>query len=193
MKWIRRSIFVLFVFAGAGYSQAQVTGTVIDSPESRRAQEIDSPHPQISSKSPEHFEISKARDASLERNPIKSVSAPRKPFLLLGALVYAAAVYDMRETELGKRRWNRSVSIALQTCPRCISNGELVWFSDNDPLARPIVNLPTPAYFATGIAIATGVNFLGWKMARSQRFHKIWFVPQSISIAGNSWGGSSYR
>ncbi len=36
-------------------------------------------------------------------------------------------------------------------------------FHEYDPLARPLVGLPTPAYFAAGTLFATGVNRLGWK------------------------------
>jgi hypothetical protein len=28
----------------------------------------------------------------------------------------------------------------------------------SDPLARPLVKLPTPAYYASGFALATGLN-----------------------------------
>jgi hypothetical protein len=42
-------------------------------------------------------------------------------------------------------------------------------------LAKPLAGLPTPAYCAAGALFATGVNWLGWKMARSPRWHKIWW------------------
>lgn len=155
-------------------------------------EQIDFPHPQIPSKFLARSELASPTLSVVEPKPIKPPTAPRTPFLLLGALVYTAAAYDMAETESEKQRWNRSVNRGLQTCPNCLSEGVFKWFSDNDPLARPIVNLPAPAYFATGVAIATGVNWLGWRMGRSRRFHRVWFIPQLISIGGNSWGGSSY-
>jgi hypothetical protein len=34
------------------------------------------------------------------------------------------------------------------------------WWSESDPLARPFARLPAPAYYATGLALATGVNWL---------------------------------
>jgi hypothetical protein len=129
----------------------------------------------------------------VESHPIKRVRAPKKPFLVLSGLTYAALGYDMAQTESEKQRWNRSVNRGLQTCPNCVSEGIFKWYSDGNPLARPVVNLPEPAYFATGIAIATGVNWLAWRMGRSRRFHKAWFVPQLISIGANTWGGSTYR
>ena len=50
------------------------------------------------------------------------------------------------------------------------------------------LRLPTPAYYASAALFATGMNFLGWKMARSARWHKIWWVPQLATMAGNMAG-----
>lgn len=57
-----------------------------------------------------------------------------------------------------------------------------------DPLAKPLVGLPRAAYYAAGAQFATDVNWLGWKMARSPRWHKMWWAPQVTSIAGNVAG-----
>lgn len=103
---------------------------------------------------------------------------PRKPvkdehkrlFFVLSAGVYTAAGLDMEQT------------VALRP-----------HFREYDPLARPLVGLPAPAYYAAGALFATGVNWLGWKMARSPRWHKIWWVPQATSIAGNLAGYSYTR
>lgn len=51
--------------------------------------------------------------------------------------------------------------------------------------------LPKPLYYASGAAFATSVNWLGLKMERSPRWHKICWLPQAISIAGNL-GGFAY-
>ena len=64
----------------------------------------------------------------------------------------------------------------------------LYWWHETDPLARPFVHLPTPAYYATGLALATGVNWLSWKMAHSRRFHRLAPLPQLAAIAGNLYG-----
>jgi hypothetical protein len=66
-------------------------------------------------------------------------------------------------------------------------------FHEYDPLAKPSVGLPAPACYAAGALFATGVNCLGWKMARSPRCDKIWWVPQVTSIAGNLAGYSYTR
>lgn len=100
-------------------------------------------------------------------------SEPRKPvcdahqrlFITLSAGVYAASALDMQESE-----------------------SRLPHFREYDPLARPFVGLPAPAYYAAGALFATGVNWLGWKMARSPRWHKIWWVPQVATMAGNMAG-----
>jgi hypothetical protein len=107
--------------------------------------------------------------------PIKPVPnwSVRKPFndrsdrrfILLSAAVYAAATLDMHE------------SLSLRPT-----------FHEDDPLAKPIARFPAPAYYATGAAFATGMNWLGWRMARSERWHSVWWLPQMCSIAGNLLG-----
>jgi hypothetical protein len=54
-------------------------------------------------------------------------------------------------------------------------------FSDLDPLARPFVNLPNPAYYASGLAFATGLNLVAWKLKHSSHFRKVWWLPQIVA------------
>jgi hypothetical protein len=107
-----------------------------------------------------------------ERAPIKPgravlSRASKKRFLLLSAAVYGAALADMHRTlEVRKNSW---------------------WY-ETDPLAKPFVRLPTPAYYVTGLAMATGLNWLSWKMAHSGRWHRLAPIPQLLSIGGNLYG-----
>jgi hypothetical protein len=54
-----------------------------------------------------------------------------------------------------------------------------------DPLAKPLVGLPKPAYMATGAAMDLGLAALGHHMRNSDRpwERKIWFVPQLAQTA----------
>jgi hypothetical protein len=61
-------------------------------------------------------------------------------------------------------------------------------FKEADPLARPFLLLPKPLYYASGTMLGTGVNWLGLKMQRSERWRKIWWLPQAVSIAANLSG-----
>ena len=192
VRILRLVLFTIGFLIATCICSAQVAGHLNSSDAPVSIKRIDSPEPKMSFDFSQRPITINTKSPSLRRE-LTRPTPPKKQFLLMSALVYAAAAYDMRQTTLEKQRWNRSVSSRLQTCPQCISDGRLVWFSDSDPLARPIVNLPTPAYVAAGIALATGVNCLSLKMGRSHRFHKVWFVPQLISIGGNSWGGSTYR
>lgn len=112
-----------------------------------------------------------------ERAPIKPgravlSRASKKRFLLLSAAVYGAALADMHRTlEVRKNSW---------------------WY-ETDPLAKPFVRLPTPAYYVTGLAMATGLNWLSWKMAHSKRWHRLASIPQLLSIGGNLYGFQSNR
>jgi hypothetical protein len=88
-----------------------------------------------------------------------------KSYFVLSAGVYTAAGLDMQQSE-----------------------SMMPHFDERDPLARPLLRLPAPAYYASAALFATGVNWLGWRMARSERWHKIWWLPQVASMAGNMAG-----
>lgn len=101
---------------------------------------------------------------------LTGVSFHKKQFVTLSVAVYAASLADMHETI---RVRNES------------------WWYERDPLARPIVRLPTPAYYASGLALATGVNWLSWKMGHSRKWHRLAPLPQLFSITGNTYGFKS--
>jgi hypothetical protein len=98
---------------------------------------------------------------------VRSAMKPPLPksFWVLTAGVYTAAGLDMQRSE-----------------------SMLPNFDERDPIVRPFLRLPAPAYYASAALFATGVNFLGWKMARSERWRKIWWVPQVCSTVGNLAG-----
>jgi hypothetical protein len=64
-------------------------------------------------------------------------------------------------------------------------------FDERDPIVPKFLRLPAQACYASAALFATGINFLGWKMARSERRHKIWWVPQVATTTGN-FAGSGY-
>jgi hypothetical protein len=112
-----------------------------------------------------------------KRPPIKATHTLlshlyKKKFILLSAGVYTAAILDMHQT------------LAVRSSP---------WWYETDPLAKPFVRLPAPAYYATGLALATGVNWLSWKMSRSHRWRKFAPIPQVLSIGGNLYGFHTNR
>lgn len=61
---------------------------------------------------------------------------------------------------------------------------------EHDPLARPIVNLPNPAYEAVSMALVVGLNLVADRMNRSVRFHKFARPILAIQIGGNAAGFS---
>lgn len=61
-------------------------------------------------------------------------------------------------------------------------------FGEGDPLAKPFVTLPKPAYFTLGTAMGASLAFLSNKMKKSPHRweHKIWWIPQVVQISVNS-------
>lgn len=105
--------------------------------------------------------------APLPQSELRRAVKPALPksYWVLTAGVYTAAGLDMQRSE-----------------------SMLPHFDEKDPIVRPFLRLPAPAYYASAALFATGMNFLGWKMARSERWHKIWWVPQVATMAGNLAG-----
>ena len=106
---------------------------------------------------------------SRSKQTVRQVLADKK-FLILSAGVYAGTAFDIHSTVDIKRWYNFSDP------PTKLS----AHFSDRDPLARPFVDLPTSAYYATGLTLATGINWLAWKMRHSSRFRREWWLPQLL-------------
>jgi hypothetical protein len=99
--------------------------------------------------------------------------------------VYTAAALDMHATEEAAQ----NVNMLKKQYPWLYQG----YSSEADPLARPLLKLPAPAYYACGVALATGVNWVSLRMSRSKRFRKVWWLPQAISVAGNTLGYLSYQ
>lgn len=127
-------------------------------------------------KAPEPPSVTLERPTSPSPKPMGQRPAP-KLFLLTSAGVYSAALLDMRNTR--------------NAMNLCSSQPSQYVCHENNPLARPFVGLPAPAYYATGLALATGINWLSWKMARSEKFRRTWFLPQIAAMTANGLGYAS--
>jgi hypothetical protein len=115
------------------------------------------------------------------RNPVKDFFEPksgsagrfsRKQFFVLSAAVYGASLADMHQTLEARKN---------------------LWWYETDPLARPFVKLPATAYYATGLAMATGLNWISWRMGHSRRWRKLSPIPQLLAITGNIYGFRTNR
>jgi hypothetical protein len=103
-----------------------------------------------------------------------------RTFLALTSVVYAGTMFDI-QTTISMKKW-----YSFSDPPTKLPGGH---FSDSDPLARPIVNLPNPAYYATGLAFATGLNLVAWKLKHSYHFCKVWWLPQIVAPGINFYCG----
>lgn len=118
--------------------------------------------------------IEPLRRSSRVKSPVTPM-APKRIWLALGSAVYVCAILDMRRTE-------RAVEFDKK------HPGYFLRFPERDPLAAPFVKMPAPAYYAAGLSLAFGVNALSWRMGRSQRFHRIWWLPQAVAVSTNGYG-----
>jgi hypothetical protein len=98
-----------------------------------------------------------------------------RTFLVLSSGVYAGTICDIHTTVSMKKWYNFSDP------PSKVS----AHYSDADPLARPFVNLPNPAYYVSGLAFATGLNLVAWKLKQSSHFRKVWWLPQIVAPSLN--------
>ncbi len=122
--------------------------------------------PELKAESPAPIAIKKSNDAKT----LSAVRFHKTQFLVLSAAVYGASLADMHQT-LQERKYT--------------------WWYETNPLARPLVRLPAPAYYATGLAMATGLNWISWKMGHSRKWHRLAAIPQLIAIGGNTYGYKS--
>ena len=107
-----------------------------------------------------------------DAKPPWAVRFHKTQFLVLSAVVYGASLADMHQT-LKERKYT--------------------WWYETDPLAKPLVKLPAPAYYAAGLAMSTGLNWISWKMGHSRKWHKLAAIPQLLAIGGNTYGYQSNR
>ena len=122
----------------------------------------------------------KAQKLTEDAPPKTTLKLPKGKWLSLSAATYTAAALDMHATADAEEWFKKH--------PHYYRGP-----TETDPLARPLVRLPRPAYYACGFALATGVNWLGYRMSRSRRWRKVWWLPQSISISANGWGYKTRR
>ena len=103
------------------------------------------------------------------------LQVPKRLWLALSATTYTAAALDMHATADAVQLKKKYPAFYLG-------------YPEADPIARPFVKLPAPAYYACGFALATGVNWLGYRMSRARKWRKAWWLPQSISMSANGYG-----
>src|SRR5262245_33346615 len=113
------------------------------------------------------IEVTSVRAESFKRNEISPARFRKKQFVVLSVCVYVASLADMHQT-MRVRKYG--------------------WWQEKDPVARPLVRLPAPAYYAAGLALATGVNWMSWKMGHSRRWHRLAFMPQLFSWWATAMG-----
>jgi hypothetical protein len=157
---------ILTVFFSATGSKAQTSATGPVLRPAAFAREVKNPG--FTAESPAPLRLKEINGAK----PLSAVRFHKKQFLILSAAVYGASLADMHAT-LQERKHS--------------------WWYETDPLARPFVKLPAPAYYATGLAMATGLNWISWKMGHSRKWRRLAAIPQLLAVGGNTYGFKSNR
>jgi hypothetical protein len=119
-----------------------------------------------------------------DSNKNRKSATTTKLWIVSSLAAYTAAALDMHATEEVVQR--------VQRIHKMYPGFLLDYSFESDPLARPLLHLPAPAYYACGAALATGVNWAALRMSRSKRFRRVWWIPQAVSVAGNMHGYSTY-
>jgi len=119
------------------------------------------------------------------KEPARRFSPTTKLWIASSLAAYAVAALDMHTTQDTARR--------VQQVHRQYPAFPLDYSFEANPTARPFLKLPAPAYYACGAAFVTGINWLSLRMSRSRRFRRVWWLPQALSMAGNSYGYVSYQ
>jgi len=66
-------------------------------------------------------------------------------------------------------------------------------FIESDPLAKPFVH-HTPLAVGLVAGEVVGLNWLAGRMRRSERWHRVWWVPQTVAVAAHGYAlGTSVR
>lgn len=66
-------------------------------------------------------------------------------------------------------------------------------FVEYDPLAKPLVH-HTPLAFGVASGEVVGLQWLAGRMRRSERWHRVWWLPQSVAITAHAYAlGTSVR
>jgi hypothetical protein len=101
--------------------------------------------------------------------PERAVRRPSRAWLALSVAGQAATLADAKTT------------LDLQ-------RAQPLTFYESDPLARPFVNLPRPAFVASVVGLTAGVSAIGWKLQRSEHplLRRFWWAPQVAQIALNA-------
>ena len=82
----------------------------------------------------------------------------------------------------------QAAALADATTTLDLKRAHPITFYEDDPLARPFVNLPPPAYVASVVGLTAGVSAISWKLRRSEHplLRRFWWAPQAVQIALNA-------
>lgn len=82
----------------------------------------------------------------------------------------------------------QAAALADATATLDLKRAHPITFYENDPLARPFVNLPPPAYVASVVGLTAGLSAISWNLRRSEHplLRRFWWAPQAAQIALNA-------
>lgn len=135
--------------------------------------------------------------SDIENSPVRIASAPENSSLPSAPPIHITSRTDSLVKGVVRRPFRSwlALSIAGQAAVLAdvkttldLRRSSPLTFHESDPLARPFVNMPKPAYVGSAVALTAGLSLVSWKLSTSENgwLRRHWWLPQAAQIVLNA-------